>query len=185
MSDKGKRKRRNLQEWVKNKKRVSAEIVLKLVENLMYCAIIIMNHCCKASTLKSEDIDDFFFELNKNDTAVTQNAYLMNFMVPYTPKTSRSRKAESRTETSIQYAVRRKNRESTIICAKTFHSITQIERKHVERVAKFFFNTGRMHKKNRGGWRVNEDDIAQTNSIINHIQSLHCRENHYGRSKSV
>ncbi len=60
-----------------------------------------------------------------------------------------------------------------------------IERKRAERLAKFFFNTGQVRKENRGGCHVNEDDIAQTNSIINHIKSLQCRESHYGRGKSV
>lgn len=85
----------------------------------------------------------------------------------------------------MSYFVRKANGLIVEVCAKSFYTITNIGRKRLNNIAKYFREHGQSRPERRGGSRLSEADSNISISIVRFISSLKCRESHYGRGKSV
>jgi hypothetical protein len=181
---KGRRKRRkNPDEWDKNKKRVARNSASAHGEPTVECTHGEKGPC-KASDLTPEDVSDFYNKIYKHKTAADQNCFIVKYMQVHEPKQHRPRKGNAQSRKVVKYFIRKKNGVILNICQKTFLSISRFSQKRVHTLMKYV-QTGDSPTEKRGGARIKPKDKETTSSIIDFIGSLTCTESHYGRKKSI
>lgn len=120
-SPRGSRKRRKSDEWVKTKKKKARNSIEAAGTPRIACKH--NTSFCNAVLLSQADVDAFAHLLYSHSSSADQNAYLMNYVIPYEPMRKRSQKDNPRKRTSYQYSVRALNGNLVLTCAKTFASI--------------------------------------------------------------
>lgn len=86
-------------------------------------------------------------------------------------------------EISIEYYIRKFNKNLIRVCQKTFCNILRVKRDRVVRVVRVHLETGCAPIENRGGDRALVKNQMKKEAVLNFIKKFHTIETHYCRSK--
>lgn len=183
-SGESRKRKRNINNWDKTKRKFARNSAASHNNPHVSCRHKQNKTCC-VERLDPQDIADFHEKLYRNKSKVDQDNFLLNYIQSKEPNRSRPRSANPRSRIMADYFVRKINGTLVRVCAQTFSSITGISRFRINGINKSFKSTGEIRIEKRGGSRLKKKDTEVTDSIVQCIQTLKCRESHYGRAKSV
>lgn len=143
----------------------------------------------KCSTLSMQDIRRFHQNFYATSDKITQDHYILRYVINNVPKRSRPRTQHgSRKTVTVTYYMPRLSQASgrvlVHVCQKAFLDTLGVSKFRVQRLCKEQLRKGTSPKENRGGDRRTKHYTARRQNVRAFIESFQPLESHYCRERS-
>lgn len=165
--DTGRSRKRNrdVKSWDKTRRKFARNSASAHPDPHVNCNHGERSKVCKVRILSEEDIQGFHAKVYGYKSKVDQDNFILNYIMCKEPKRHRPRTNDPRPKLVAEYFVRTQNGRLIRVCAKSFSSITGIERFRLNGITKAFNTTGDVRVEKRGGSRT-KPEITRSDHLL-------------------
>lgn len=134
----------------------------------------------KCSDVPLQDIRRF----HQNFYTIKEKTFQDNFILKFTSSVDIKRRRAttgrySKQQMRTKYFINSKDKGIIPVCLNTFIGALNLSRFRINRILKWFRQTGQLCKENRGGDRVSRKNETKRENVMRFLNKFKCSEPHY------